>query len=568
MAAIFRDSPAGQILRVFMGRKISPYMDEKEGFQISRTISRTTHVPAPGTEATHRDLDENEKDDESEINQSEGDKERPGDKEIRLERNDTNPAGAPEERLDHNVVEFTGPDDEDNPQNWSAKKKCFVFVQICLLTFSIYSASAIITPAQEVFVEIWGASRQSSSLVLSMFVLGYGLGPLLFSPMSEMPSVGRNIAYMSSFLIFIVITAIGSRVNNFPGLVVLRFIQGFFGGPVLATGAASAQDLFPFNKVPYALSCWAVFAYAGPALGPVLSGFSVPLSSWRWSMYETLILCGFTFVLLFFALPETNAEYILGKRAQRLRLKTGDESTKTRSEIHAGGKDWVQLTVYHLTMPFKITILDPSVLFINLYTGLVYGIYYSFFESFPVVYLSIYGFSIGIMGVIFISVIIGAAIGLAVYVTLIYFIYEPYTLKHGIGSPEYRLVPGIFAAALAPAGMFIFGYAAKPDISWVAPTVGIALYAACSFILVNVIFVYLPISYPRYAASIFASNGFLRSAMACGAIHFSQPLFNNLGVGNGCAILGSCAAACGVIFMGLYWYGPKLRARSRFAETY
>ncbi|KAE9973720.1 hypothetical protein BLS_003464 [Venturia inaequalis] len=498
MAAIFRDSPAGQILRVFMGRKIAPYMDEKEDFQLSRTISRPKHVPAPGTEATDRDIIQNERDDESETGQSEGEKEATADKEIKLERNDTNPTGAPEGKPDHNVVEFTGVDDEDNPQNWSAGKKCFVFMQICLLTFSIYSASAIITPAEGVFIEIWGASRQTSSLVLSMYVLGYGLGPLIFSPMSEMPSVGRNIAYMSSFLIFIVITAIGSRVDNFAGLVVLRFIQGkssasvisislppliqlgFFGGPVLATGAASAQDLFPFNKVPYALSCWAVFGYAGPALGPVLSGFSVPLSNWRWSMYETLILCGFTFILLFFALPETNAEYILGKRAQRLRLKTGDESIKTRSEIHAGGKDWVQLITYHLTMPFKITILDPSVLFINLYTGLVYCIYtqqkYSFFESFPIVYLNIYGFSIGIMGVIFISVIIGAVIGLLVYVSLVYYIYEPYTLTHGIGSPEFRLVPGIFAAALAPAGMFIFGYAAKPDISWVAPTVGIALH--------------------------------------------------------------------------------------------
>jgi DHA1 family multidrug resistance protein-like MFS transporter len=81
--------------------------------------------------------------------------------------------------------------------------------------------------------------------------------------MSEMPMVGRNVAYMSSFFIFIVMTAVASRVSNFPGLVVIRFIQGFFGGPVLATGAASAQDVFPFNKVPYALSCWAFFAYGG-----------------------------------------------------------------------------------------------------------------------------------------------------------------------------------------------------------------------------------------------------------------------------------------------------------------
>jgi DHA1 family multidrug resistance protein-like MFS transporter len=64
------------------------------------------------------------------------------------------------------------------------------------------------------------------------------------------------------------------------------------------------------------------------------------------------------------------------------------------------------------------------------------------------------------------------------------------------------------------------------------------------------------------------SIGFLRSAMACGAIHFSQPLFNNLGVGNGCAILGSLAAACAFGFFGLWHLGPKLRARSRFAESY
>jgi len=97
--------------------------------------------------------------------------------------------------------------------------------------------------------------------------------------------------------------------------------------------------------------------------------------------------------------------------------------------------------------------------------------------------MGIYGFSVGIMGVVFISVIIGAAIGLSVYVALVWFIYEPYTLTKGIGKPEYRLVPGIFAAALAPAGMFIFGYASKADISWVAPTVGIALYAGTTFIV-------------------------------------------------------------------------------------
>lgn len=316
-----------------------------------------------------------------------------------------------------------------------------------------------------------------------MYVLGYGTGPLLFSPMSEMPMVGRNLPYMVSLAIFIIMTAIGSGVSNFPGIVVIRFLQGFFGGPVLSTGAASAADIYPFNKIPYALSSWAFFAYAAPALGPVMSGFAIPLDSWRWSFWETLILSGCTFVLLFFFLPETNADYILAQRAKRLRVKTGHGNLLSRSESRSGNKDWWKLTVYHLTMPFRITVLDPSVGFINLYTALVYGVYYSFFESFPLVYMGTYGYSIGIMGAVFISVIIGAGIGLITYTLLVKFIYEPYTTSKGIGSPEFRLVPGLFAAGLAPAGMFIFGYASKRDISWVAPTVGIALYAATSFVV-------------------------------------------------------------------------------------
>jgi len=111
------------------------------------------------------------------------------------------------------------------------------------------------------------------------------------------------------------------------------------------------------------------------------------------------------------------------------------------------------------------------------------------------VYLGVYGFSIGIMGTVFISVIIGATIGLAIYVALVWFIYEPYTMKNGIGSPEFRLVPGIFASAFAPAGMFIFGYASKSDISWVAPTVGIAMYAAASFIVSLNILLHIEIRY-------------------------------------------------------------------------
>ena len=53
--------------------------------------------------------------------------------------------------------------------------------------------------------------------------------------------------------------------------------------------------------------------------------------------------------------------------------------------------------------------------------------------------------------------------------------------------------------------------------------------------------------------------------MAAGAIHFSTPLFYNLGVGPGVSLLAGLTVM-GVIGVWILWiFGDKLRARSKFA---
>jgi DHA1 family multidrug resistance protein-like MFS transporter len=69
------------------------------------------------------------------------------------------------------------------------------------------------------------------------------MGPLIFSPLSEIPVIGRNIPYLVTFGIFVALCVPTALIDNFAGLLVLRFLQGFFGSPALATGGASMQDL-------------------------------------------------------------------------------------------------------------------------------------------------------------------------------------------------------------------------------------------------------------------------------------------------------------------------------------
>lgn len=75
----------------------------------------------------------------------------------------------------------------------------------------------------------------------------------------------------------------------------------------------------------------------------------------------------------------------------------------------------------------------------------------------------------------------------------------------------------------------------------------------------------LPLSYPNYAARLFAANDLWRSCFAAGAIIYAHPLFINLGVGLGVSLLVglSVSGVLGICF--LWYFGAKLRAKSKFA---
>lgn len=276
----------------------------------------------------------------------------------------------PERTADGTIlVDWYATDDPENPQNWSQGKKAVTALQICLYTLAFYMGSAIYTPSEVPIIKIFGVSQEVASLGLSLYVLAYGLGPLLFSPLSEIPSIGRNPPYMVSFGIFVILCIPTALVNNVAGLLVLRFLQGFFGSPCLATGGASLQDIYSLIKLPYILCLWALAATCGPAMGPVISGFSVPAESWRWSLWEILWLSGPIFLSMFLFLPETSSSNILLRRAQRLRKLTGDSRLKAQSEIDQANTSTRDVVYEALVRPAQLIFMDPAIGFTAGYVG-------------------------------------------------------------------------------------------------------------------------------------------------------------------------------------------------------
>ena len=594
MRDMIRESPLGQAIRLLSQAKLFRYPEEEPGFELplqyvtllnakqglnlqnqkSPSNREPSHVQASdlvsGTRSGGHESPDMEVLGKSTTTNSTytvpfSNERLQAERTVAIERTQSRPI-VPQTTADNLIlVDWYTTDDPANPQNWSTFKKCSVVFILALYTFTVYCAGPVFTTSEPGLQVQFGVSPVATSLGLGLYVLAYGIGDLLFSPLTEIPIIGRNPVYWLTFIVFWALSFGPPTVNNFGGLVALRFWLGFFGSPALANGGATIGDMFALIYIPYGLLFWVFSAWGGPAIGPIIGGFAAMAKGWRWPMWEVVWMASPVLMCLLVFMPETSSQNILLRRASRLRKLTGDERLQSQSEIDQRHITASKVLTDALIRPMEIMFKDPSIFFVNLYTGYFYGVFYTFFEVFPLVFPPFYGFNLGQTGLAFVSCLIGVTVAIVAYSSYLYFYMVPDNIKNGLREQEHRLIPAIVGSFLLPIGLFTFAWTSDGNIHWSVPLVGVGIFTIGHYFTMQSLFIYIPFSYPQYAASLFAGNSIWRSGIAGGAVVFARPLFINLGVHRGVSLLGglSCAGIFGTT--AIYIFGKKLRARSKFA---
>lgn len=384
--------------------------------------------------------------------------------------------------------------------------------------------------------------------------------------MSEVPFFGRNPIYIGTLLVFVVFQLGVIYAKNFGMLLAFRFLTGFMGSPVLATGGASIADLYVPRKQVYAISLWGVAAVCGPALGPLVGGFAAQSKGWKWTIWELMWLSGACLVFLTLFLPETSSSNILYRRTARYRKLTGNQNLKCHPELEAEGMTGGEIAQMTLIRPFTLTFTEPIVFLLNLYIALIYALLYLWFESFPIVFMGIYRFSAGSQGLAFLGILIGALATVPPFFWYFHKYTEPLFNEKDEIKPEYRLIPSFVGCLFIPVCLFWFGWSARPSVHWIMPIIGSSFFSVGAFLLFMSVLSYLGDAYPKYVASVYAGNDLVRSSFGAAFPLFANAMYHRLGVGWASSLLGFLSILFIPIPFVLYYYGERIRRRSKMAR--
>lgn len=454
-------------------------------------------------------------------------------------------------------LEFA-PNDIENPKNWPKARRWYFSTVAILLVVNATMASSAPSGASRGISAEFHISEEATNVVITMFLLGYCFGPLIFAPLSEF--YGRRLVFLGTFTLFIAFNFLCAFAPNFAALLIGRLLTGSFAGASQTNAPGVLADLWEARERGNAMSLFSCMCFVGPAIGPMLAGFLQLNKNWRWSFYVVLWLGAPTWLAML-TLPETYPSVILLRKARRIRANPPDPSfalVQTREE--AQGRSLKRNFAIALARPWSI-LFDPISFLCAIYIAVVFSLLYMLFIIYPIVFQEKRHWNSGVGQLPLIGIVVGSAIG-----SLICYVYSLF--EKAEHSPEDRLPIAMGGGVLFTVTVFWFSWTAEYDsIHWSVPTLaGTLLSTSLSLVIIGYLN-YITDTYLQYTASAMAVNTIIRSGTAAAAPLFTSQMFRALGVGAGGSVIGGVAAVLTPVPFIFYRYGRLIRSKSKFSRV-
>ncbi|KAI0166609.1 major facilitator superfamily domain-containing protein [Xylariaceae sp. FL1272] len=466
--------------------------------------------------------------------------------------------GTPE---DPYVVDFI-PNDNRNALLFPAWKKWSITVFKAIAVLAVAFVSTAYSSSLGSIIDEFEISPELALSGVSLFVLGFAIGPLFWAPLGEM--YGRQVTFFISYAFLTFFNGVTIASKNIGTIAVLRFFAGAFGSSPLTNSGGVIADMFLPKDRGFATALFATAPFLGPAIGPIAGGFLSDAAGWRWVEALMAFFTGTLWIAVSLYVPETYAPVLLRKRAVALTKLTG-HTYMSKLDVGRPKKTKFEQFKIALSRPWILLFREPIVFLLTIYLAIIYGTLYLMFAAFPIIFEEIRHWGNGISGLAYLGLAVGM-VGAVLYSGFDNLRYQKICIANGgLPVPEARLRPSLIGSFLCPIGLFIFAFTNGPEVHWIVPIIASGIFGSGLVAVFLSSTNYLVDSYTVYAASVLAANSILRSLFGAAFPLFTSPLYAAAGIHWGSTVPAFLALICLPFPWIFNKYGARIRAKCKYA---
>ncbi|KAK6070705.1 polyamine transporter 3 [Seiridium cupressi] len=450
-----------------------------------------------------------------------------------------------------------------HPTHWPWWKKWAITVAYCLLQTFVTLTSTTYVSAEFLIEEQFNVSNtQIVALGQSMFILGTAVGPAFLGPLSDIG--GRKWVYVAAILLYALVNIGCALPLNLPMLIIFQFLSGTTGSVALCNVAGTIADMFGSEDgAGQPMALFVASANIGPSIGS-------PVGEWiadnvnmglPWIFWINVIIGG-AFAIGMCFIPETLPAIVIRNEVKKRNVAEPEEIAVFETKVNL-----LKEIKFVTLMALRIMVTEPMVTLLGIYNGFAYGLLFLYLDGVFDVFVVNNGLSYIGADLTYLNFVVGVIV-MFMFVPVQTWLFKRDRMKNGgVGRPEARFLTSLVMVWLFPVSLLWFAFTSDGNTSFWSPVVAGGVLGFCDPLLWLSMLNYITDAYTSVAGSAIAAFLIPSFLIAAALAHAGIAMFDNMSSTWAMATLGFVSFGLVALIYVVYFFGPKIRARSKIARS-
>jgi MFS family permease len=182
---------------------------------------------------------------------------------------------------DGKIILDPQPEDSVNdPLNWPAWRRDIALLSLGLFCMVGGGTTPLLAAGFTDVADEYGVDVHSVSLTTGLYMLGMGLGSIIFSPTAIL--YGKRPVYLFGAVLYLATSIWCATSPNFTSLILARIFQGIAVSPVECLPSATIAEIFFLHERAFRIGIYTLLLLGGKNLVPLVSAVIIQNLGWRW----------------------------------------------------------------------------------------------------------------------------------------------------------------------------------------------------------------------------------------------------------------------------------------------